>query len=1096
MRLDPATFRTTLPFLLLLCTAPHLGAQRPGGSDTLSMETPRALRFTTDEGTWMSVDLSPDDRTIVFDLLGDLYTLPLAGGKATRLTSGQGFDAMPRFSPDGRQVVFVSDRSGASNVWIVNVDGTRPRQLTRTERFAYVSPSFTPDGRAVLVSRNNGFRNGGPFDLYVVHLVGSNVQRLTGLTPAPAAPPGPGGGGGQANTHFGARFTDARTVWYSTSGANAQVFSLDLPTGKVIRQTNARAGAVRPIPSPDGRWLVYGTRRNDETALRLRNLESGDERWFVLEAQRDQMSGSPTRDLLPGMAFTRDGSALVATRGGKLWRFAMPTGVATPIPFSADVDVPLGALSQFEYTHEDSTLDVRQIRMPRLSPDGRRLAFVALDRIWIADLPAATGDATPASITGARRLTKHALSEFSPAWSPDGRFIAFTTWHDTVGGDLHRVNVATGDVQNLSNRLGHYDKLAYTPDGSRLLFTYATRAARFETDELGFAGPTQTGADLYAMPANGGVRTLLMRLGHHSGITRAPFYGVPHFGADSGRFVLFDTENRGLFTFRLDGSDRTLVLRANQVPWNSSAEEPAEDIILSPRGDRAAILGMQHLYLAHFLPSVVPPTMTVAGNNANASVPLRRLSRVGATFATWSQDGRHLAYSLGPTLFVHDVARSDSTVAAGGTYEPRRIDVRIRVPKDRPDGAVVLRGARLITMQGTQVVERGDIVVRNNRIVAVGPSGSVAVPAGARTLDMSGKTIMPGFVDAHAHIYATGWGLHHTDLWQLYANLAYGVTAMRDPQTGTTDIIDYADGIETGDLIGPRLYATARGFFDQEELTSLDEARNMLRRNSEFLKTETVKQYLVGDRKRRQWFVQATRELRLSPTNEGGADVMLNLTHMLDGYAGEEHSLPLWPLYNDVVRLAVESGITYTPALIVAYGGPAHQEYFTSRFDMRKEAKLQRFWPQSFMEQRTMQSQWRPDEYYAFPRLAADAARIAAAGGRIGVGSHGNLQGIGFHMEMWALAMGGMPPHEVLRAATVMGAQALGHLRDLGTVEAGKLADLVVLDRNPLEDIRNTNSVSAVMKNGRLYDAATLNEVWPRRRTLPTNQWWMAPERR
>lgn len=418
------------------------------------------------------------------------------------------------------------------------------------------------------------------------------------------------------------------------------------------------------------------------------------------------------------------------------------------------------------------------------------------------------------------------------------------------------------------------------------------------------------------------------------------------------------------------------------------------------------------------------------------------------------------------------------------------------MPKDRPQGTLALRGARLITMRGDEVIENGDVIVRNNRIVSVGARGSVPIPQGATVIDVSGKTILPGFVDPHAHIYAPGWGVHRTDLWQLYANLAYGVTAMRDPQTGTTDAIDYADLVETGGIIGPRLYSTGRGFFDQEQINSLDDARNALRRNSEFLKTETIKQYLAGDRRRRQWIVQAARELKLSPTNEGGADVMLNLTHMLDGYAGEEHSLPTWPLYKDVVQLAVASEITYTPALIVAYGGPTHQEYFTSRFDMRAEPKLKRFWPASFMEQRTMQAQWRPDEFYAFPKLAADAAKISAAGGRVGIGSHGNLQGIGYHMEMWAFAMGGMSPHEILRSATITGARAIGHLEDLGSLEPGKLADLQVLDRNPLEDIRNTNSVRWVMKNGRLYDALTLDETWPRKRALPANQWWMAAERR
>jgi hypothetical protein len=344
-------------------------------------------------------------------------------------------------------------------------------------------------------------------------------------------------------------------------------------------------------------------------------------------------------------------------------------------------------------------------------------------------------------------------------------------------------------------------------------------------------------------------------------------------------------------------------------------------------------------------------------------------------------------------------------------------------------------------------------------------------------------------------MYGLGWGLHRTEPWQYYVNLAYGVTTTRDPQTGSSDGIDYADRVEWGDIVGPRIFSTGKGIFGNEDVNSVEGARNVLRRNSEFFKTETVKLYAVGDRKKRQWFVQAARDLSLSPTNEGDADFMLDLTHILDGHAGVEHTLPTYPLYKDVVQLLVESQVTNTPVLTVAYGGPTAQEYFTSRYDLRAEPTLKRFWPQSYLDQRTNSTQWRPDSMYAFPKYARESAKVAAAGGRVAVGSHGNLQGVGYHLEMWALGMGGMKPADVLHAATMTGALAIGHAQDLGSLEPGKLADLQVLDKNPLENLRNTNTVRFVMKNGRLYEAATLHEVWPRQRKMATSQWWMAKER-
>lgn len=1077
---------------VLACAMAPIGgafAQARSAADSgLTLPTPRPLRFTTDEGTWISVDVSPDGRTLLFDLLGDLYRMPIEGGKARQITSGAGFDAMPRFSPDGRSIVFVSDRSGASNVWIADTAGQNLRQITRTEgyQYDYVSPRWTLDGRAILVAHNSGPARTPPFirlpsayDLYLFPLSGGSGQRLTGG--APSAGTVEAARGASGSSYLGAAFADSTRIWYSTSGTNAQLFTLDLRTNESIRRTNLRGGAVRPVLSPDGRWLVYGTRRGDGTALRLRDLTTGDERWLVLDAQRDQMSSRATRDLMPGMAFTPDSRSLIAAYHGKLQRIAVPTGEVSTIPFSADVDQQIAASSQFQYAFNDSTVEVRQIRVPRLSPDGKRVAFIALDRLWVADLPAAGG-----AIADARRLTTGTVSEYAPAWTPDGRAIAYSTWDDSTGGHIYRVPAQGGPSTRLTTVPAFYEKLVYSPDGSKLFFVTMSRADRFEASELGFSEPSAASADLRWMPAAGGAPTTVRRIDYLSRLV-PPYYGVPHFGPEADRIVLYENSDNGLYSMRFDGTDRRLLARADQIPWNASGTEPAEDIVLSPGGRHLALLGGQQVFVADVSPVGAAPTFSLRGKGSGP-LPIKRLTDIAGNYLSWSADGTRMVHALGASLFLTDVSNLDAPA--------RRLDIRITVPKDRPTGVAVLRGARIITMRGDEVIENGDLLVRGNRIAAVGPQGSFAIPAGAHVVDVTGKTIVPGYVDTHAHMFGMGWGLHRTESWQYYANLAYGVTTTRDPQTGALDVLDYSDRVESGDMIGPRIFSTGRGFFVNETFNTLDDVRNVLRRNSDYFKTETIKAYALGDRRRRQWVAQVSQELRLSPTNEGDADFTVQLTRMLDGYAGEEHTFPVFPLFKDVVQLAAQSQTTYTPVLMIAYGTGGVQEYFTSRYDIRGEAKVRRFWPQAYLEQRAASSQWRPDELYGFKTMARDAAAITRAGGRVAVGSHGNMQGIGYHFEMWGLAMGGMTPLEVLRSATVVGAQAIGHLADLGSLEPGKLADLQVLDGNPLADIRQTNTIRLIMKNGRIYQSDSLDEVWPRQRPLPTTQWWMASERR
>ena len=1070
-------------------------ARRTAPDSDLPLIPTRALKFTTDEGTWLSLDLSPDGRTIVFDLLGDLYTIPASGGAATRITSGSGFDGQPRFSPDGASIVFVSDRSGSENLYLINPDGTRLRPVTRGANQAFVSPDFTPDGQYIVVSKSN--------DLWLYNVGGGSGLRMTGVTP-PVTGGGPGGGAAPSNFMGASASPDGRYVYASArtgpSGYNqmmgsTQIVMYDRKTGRLATRTLNLGNGFRPALSPDGKSLVYASREMAVTGLKLRDLASGDERWLARDIQRDDIESRGSRDLLPGYSWSADSKAIVLAHHGRIWRLDVATTKQVMIPFTADVDQLIGELVKFEYPIDDTLLTVRQIRGARPSPDGKRLAFSALDRLWIMDLPSGTP----------RRMTTSTDGEHLPVWSPDGKYIAYVSWNED-GGDIWRIPASGGRAEKLTAQMAYYDDIAYSPTGSRIVAARAPRTQRaIVNDEI---NPKLVITDLVWIPATGGAANYITSL------TNA---GRPHFTTDTSRIWIYEPTD-GLVSLRWDGTDRMAHLKVTGFvqPGGAPNAQPrqAAELQVSPDGNRVLASVDNRLFVVP-LPMTGGTTPSISVQQpAGGALPFRRLSRIGGDFMGWSSDSKGIFYSLGRAFFQYDLARADSLAAdsiakappmregrtgtTGGqnsgpnkpVYEANRIDVTITAPKDRPTGSVVLRGARIITMKGDAIITKGDVVITANRIVAVGEQGSVTVPAGARVIDVAGKTIMPGLVDIHAHMWPQ-WGIHSPQPYMYTANLAYGVTTTRDPQTSTSDVISYGDAVDVGQILGPRIFTTGPGIFAYDDVNSADDAKEVMRRYSEFYLTETIKQYQAGDRRQRQWIAMAARAQRITPTLEGGLDFKKNMTEAMDGYAGIEHTLPIAPMYKDAVGLFAQSGTTWTPTLLVQYGGPWAENWWYEHYDILADKKLAHFTPFSELERRGLRRpQWFRDSEYSYKLFAEQAKKVVDAGGRVGLGGHGQLQGLGVHWELWNIASGGMKPMDALRVATIFGAEAIGLQANLGSIEVGKLADLLVLDANPLDDIRNTNTIGMVMKNGRLYDGNTLSEVWPRTRVMPP-QWWM-----
>jgi Tol biopolymer transport system component len=1071
-------------------------------NDELPLTPTRTVSFDVTEGTWLSLDVSPDGQTIAFELLGDLYTMPVAGGTATRVTSGPSFDSQPRYSPDGKRIVFLSDRDGAENIWLCDADGKNPKAVTKGQNQLYASPEWTPDGNYIVASRTTGVL-GSVYELWLYHKDGGSG---TAMLKVAVGGLGSGRTSPSMNTLGAAFGRDPRYVWVARHrggfGYNLQyplweLAIYDRQTGKLFNQTDLYGSAMRPVLSPDGKWLVYATRYDAETGLRLRNLVTGDEQWLAYPVTRDDQESRFTRDLMPGSSFTPDSRALITSYGGKFWRIEVPSGQASAIPFTAHVEQHLGPTVRFENRVDTGDVLVRQIRNATPSPDGKRLLFSALDKMYVMDLP---GGAP-------RRLTSDTVHEQAPAWSPDGQWIAYVTWTEQ-GGYLSKSRAdGRGGPVRLTPEPAFYDTPVWSPDGQRIVAVRGPRQPRITEH----AGP---GYDLVWVPAGGGAPTRITPLDNS---------GRPHFARDPNRVFIYDGSD-GLVSMRYDGTDRRAYLKVTGYTYPGPGSEPntADEILISPDTDRVLAQVGNNVYLVA-LPEVGGETPTIGiTDTSGASFPVHRLTRIGGDFIGWMPDGKSVYWSIGRSFFRFDPAVADSlgrakartdsiradslkqatkekpdsagkarvdSLAKLPAYEPQRVDVTIRVPRDVPSGTVVLRGARIVSMKGDEVIEGGDLVVTGNRIACIGAKGACTAPGDARVIDVTGKTIIPGLIDVHAHPWPT-WGIHETEVWKYLANLAYGITTTRDPQTATTDVLTYADQVETGDLLGPRIYHTGPGVFWDENFQSLDDARNALRRYSDFYGTKWIKMYMTGNRKQRQWVIMAAQEQGLMPTTEGGLDFKMNLTEALDGYPGHEHSYPIMPLYLDDVQFIAQSGITYTPTLLVSYGGPWSENYFYEHYDIHDNPKIRRFIPHEEIDQRAERRPWFRDNQYVFPRIAASAAAVLRAGGNVGMGCHGQLDGLGCHWELWAMSAGGMTNHEVLQVGTRDGAWALGLQDDLGSLEPGKLADLIVLDANPLEDIHNTEKIHFVMKNGRLYEGETLNEVWPRQKTLPAMWWW------
>lgn len=1042
------------------------------------------LSFTVDEGTWLSVDVHPDGDRLVFDLLGDLYTLPIAGGEATRITDGMAWDFQPRWAPDGSRLIFTSDRSGGDEIHFANADGSGVEALSDTGEKDTNSGAISPDGQWVATKRR--FTDGssiGTTELWLFHVEGGSgiqVTKKEELAEVGSPAFGPEG----RFLYFEARGSRFRYNRNPHQGIY-DIRRFDRETGEMSVVARRHGGAARPSLSPDGKWLSYVSRDGLDTILVLHELRSGAERVLRRDLSKDQQESFAWTGPYPGMSFTPDSRHIVLWAAGKLWKVAVADGSRSEIPFTAPVTQTVQEALHYNPDVTSDTLRLKILRWVHQRQTDGPVVFSAVGRLY----------ATDADGSGLRRLPRDdddGRFEYAPRLSPDGKRLAWVDWSDADKGRV-RVGRADGSgARTVSDRPGQWANPRWSPDGETLAVLRGS-GATLRGGDLG----EEIFHEIWLVPAEGGDMEYVCSVPSLGAARRMP---TPMFGPQGKRihFLQDGEDNHAeLHSVRLDGSDRVVHAKVKY----------GEEFALSPNGQWLAYKRLHDAYLAP-----LPPRGdgTVELGDSDGAVKVVKLSDGLADWVGWVDD-RTVSWAAGPEYFTQTLDKAlapapeedeededsgeESEEEAEDPNAPTSVELVVELPRARPSGTLVLQGATLITMGEQGVVEDGTIIVRDHRIEYAGSRAKAELPAGAKVVDVSGLYAMPGLVDAHAHMGYGGMDILPQNDWRYAANLAWGVTTTMDPSASTHLVFAQSEMVEAGLMVGPRIQSTGFILYGADihgraPIESLDDARAHVRR-MKTLGATAVKSYMQPLRRQRQWVLQAAREESLLVFPEGGGNFEHNLGMIVDGHTGIEHAISVAPLYEDVLQLWAGTGVGYTPTLLVAYGGISGENWFYQHEPpVWSNEKLLRFTPRHVLESRARRLDLMAgDGDWHHIRVSESATELARRGVMVNLGAHGQLQGLGPHWELWALAQGGMTPMEALEAATVDPAYYIGMEHEIGKLEAGMLADIVLLGANPLDDIRHTDRVRHVVKNGELFEGDTLNRQWPVERGLGVFPW-------
>ncbi|MBK9254124.1 MAG: PD40 domain-containing protein [Saprospiraceae bacterium] len=1012
------------------------------------------VSVTTDEGTWMNLDVSPDGKTIVFDMLGDIFSIPVTGGKATPLRTGLAWEVQPRFSPDGKQILFSSDAGGGDNLWVMKSDGSSAKQITK-ETFRLLNNGEWIPGTDFVVARKHftSERSLGAGEMWMYHISGGEGIQLTKRK------------NDQQDVNEPSVSHDGRYVYYSedmypggyfqyNKDPNSQIFVInryDRHTGETETVVSGPGGACRPQVSRDGSKIAYVRRIRTESVLFIHDLKTGSDIPVFRNLSKDQQEAWTVFGIYTGFDWSPDDKFIYIWGQGKIHKVDVAAKTSVIVPFEVTVDHKLMETVEFENKVFEDDFEVKVLRNAKTSPDGKTIVFNALGKLYVAGLPNGKPE----------RITKDSDIEAEPSFSKDGSSIVYVTWSDETMGAIRKYDLKTKQIITLTKDKAIYNTPSFSPDGKKIVYKKSGG-----NGHMGYTHTKEPG--IYEMNVNGENPVFLVKNGEY-----------PEYSAN-GKKVFF---TKGGFVFgSITKSFEAFDLESKKTETIFNTKYTTQ---FTPSPDNKWV-AFTELYKVYIAP--MPMTGQAFGLSATTkAVPVAQVAKDAGINLHWSSDSKKLHWTLGNEYFTEELTRRflflEGAVDSIPPIDSTGLKIKLIAKSDRPEGKILFTGSKIITMEGDQVIENGEILIDGNKIVHIGNNNSAPRDSKTKIIDLKGKTIMPGIIDVHAHLGAFRGGISPQKHWEYFTNLAYGVTTTHDPSVNSEITFAQSEMVRSGEMIGPRIYSTGTILYGADGdfkavINNLEDAKSALRRTKAF-GAFSVKSYNQPRRDQRQQVIEAARQLGIRVVPEGGSFFYHNMTMVADGHTSVEHNIPVAPLYNDVIKFWSATKTSNTPTLIVNYGGINGEYYWYQKTNVWEKERLLNFTPRAIIDSRSRHRTMVPDEEYTNGHILTSQSckNLQDAGVNINLGAHGQLQGLGAHWELWMLQQGGMTNMQALRSATLNGAEYLGMDKEIGSLKTGKLADLIIIDGDPLKNILDTENVLYTMVNGRLYDAASMNET-------------------